>query len=125
VQSNSSIGSSGASEFGVCVGSTANSYREAAIAMPVPQTCDIVAIVELDVAGLPPGADRLVHAHSLRLARVGIGGLHRRIEFAGIRTLFARAVARAFAAAEGNVIVDAGGRQIDHHHAGLAVALEV
>jgi hypothetical protein len=32
---------------------------------------------------------------------------------------------RAFAAAKRNMIVDAGGRQIDHHHSGFGIALEV
>src|SRR3954469_21835415 len=59
------------------------------------------------------------------LAGIGIGGLHRRIELACIGALLAGAVARALPAAERHVIVDAGGRQIDHHHAGLAVALVV
>src|SRR5882757_7724215 len=58
-------------------------------------------------------------------AGIGIGSLHRRIEFARIGALLAGAVARALPAAERYVIVDAGGRQIDHHHAGLAVALVV
>ena len=63
--------------------------------------------------------------HHQALARVSIGGFHRGVELACIGALFARAVARAFASAERHVIVDTCGRQIDHHHARLAVALEM
>src|SRR6516164_8132012 len=51
--------------------------------------------------------------------------LHRREELGGVAPLLARAVARAFAAAEGDMVVDPGGGQVDHHHAGLGIALEV
>src|SRR6185369_5888565 len=58
-------------------------------------------------------------------SRQRIGGLDHGKEFPGVASLLARTVARAFAAAEWDVVVDPGGRQVDHHHAGLAAALEM
>src|SRR5579871_1733479 len=46
-------------------------------------------------------------------------------ELRGVTALLARAVARSLPAAEGHVVVDARGRKVDHHHAGLGIALEV
>src|SRR5882757_4983794 len=46
-------------------------------------------------------------------------------ELAGQLALLARAEAGVLAAAERHVVVDAGGRQVDHAHASLDVALEV
>src|SRR4051812_6212550 len=56
---------------------------------------------------------------------IDVGGLHDRIELDRVAALLARAVARAFAAAEGNVVVHAGGRQVHHDHARGGIALEV
>jgi hypothetical protein len=55
----------------------------------------------------------------------GIGSFHRGVKLRRITPLFARAVARSLAAAEGNVIVDPGRRRIDHDHTGLGLALEL
>src|SRR5690606_20299099 len=54
-----------------------------------------------------------------------VGGFHRGVELLGIAPLLARSVGRAFAATERHVVIDARGRQVDHHHACLGVALEV
>src|SRR3546814_15043144 len=56
---------------------------------------------------------------------LGVGGLHHGVELGGIATLLARAVARPLPASERDVVVDARGRQVDHHHPGLGIALEV
>ena len=88
-----------------------------------------------DITGIARRADR--HATTAvsgsanrdlqrqRLPREGVGRLHRGVELLGVGALLARAVARALPAAERHVVVDARRRQVDHHHAGLAVALEV
>src|SRR4030095_12108844 len=56
---------------------------------------------------------------------IHVRGLHRGVELHRVAALLARPVARAFAAAEGHVVVDARGRQVHHHHAGGRIALEV
>src|SRR5690606_36664711 len=54
-----------------------------------------------------------------------VAGLGLGEEVSGGEALFARAIAGLLRAAEGHVIVDAGGRQVDHGHARLGAALEV
>src|SRR6185503_3191199 len=54
-----------------------------------------------------------------------VGGLHHGVELLRVAALLARPVAGALAASERHVVVDASGRQVDHHHAGLGAALEV
>ena len=49
-------------------------------------------------------------SHKSRTARVNVGGLDRRVELHRIAALLARPIARALAAAERHVIVDAGRR---------------
>src|SRR5262245_26298037 len=56
---------------------------------------------------------------------IDIARLHRGVELDRIAALLARPVARAFAAAERHVVVDARGRQVHHHHARGGIALEV
>jgi len=60
-----------------------------------------------------------------RRSRRGVGGLDRGVEFDRVAALLARAVARAFAPAERHMVVDPGGRQVDHHETRLRVALEI
>src|SRR5258706_5070545 len=56
---------------------------------------------------------------------IDVGSLDHGVELHRVAALLARAVARAFAAAEGHVIVDARGRQVHHHHPRGGIALEV
>src|SRR3546814_18303883 len=51
--------------------------------------------------------------------------LHLRVIFDRGEPLFARAIARPARAAEGDMIVDSGGRQVDHDHPGADVAAEM
>src|SRR6476469_2488256 len=48
-----------------------------------------------------------------------------RIELDGVTTLFAGTEARSLSAAKRHMVVDAGDRQIHHHHARFGIALEV
>ncbi len=52
-------------------------------------------------------------------------GARRGEELHRLPALLARAVARGLGTAERHVIIDAGRRQIDHDHAGLAVLAEM
>src|SRR5690242_11179427 len=53
----------------------------------------------------------------------GVGGLDGRIELHRIATLLARPVTGTLATAERHMRIDAGGRQVDHHHARLRMPL--
>src|SRR5262249_10871830 len=79
------------------------------------------AVASRSSASLP----RLSLPAAGRRPRRDVGRLHAGVELPRIAALLAWSVARALAAAERHVIVDAGGGQVDHHHAGLRVALEV
>src|SRR5262249_53284778 len=92
--------------------------RRCLLDRPLSRTMTGSEITVLSLAAL-----RFRYVRSVEVERVG--GLHRGVELGGVAPLLARPVARAFAAPERHVIVDAGGRQIDHHHAGLGIALEV
>src|SRR5262245_19616857 len=75
--------------------------------------------------GMPTATRRAIEPMSEWRLRQRVGGLDRGVELDGIAPLLARTVARAFAAAERYVVIDPGGRQVHHHHAGLGVALEM
>src|SRR5690606_34194976 len=59
------------------------------------------------------------------LSRRRVGDLHLGEELIGVLALLLGAVARALGAAEGHVEIDARRRHVDHHHAGLGIALEM
>src|SRR5690606_23516109 len=67
----------------------------------------------------------LVYGRNNSTSSVGIGGLYLRIEFHGVAALLPGAIGGFLAAAKRHMIVDPGGGNIDHHHSGLAVALEM
>jgi hypothetical protein len=54
-----------------------------------------------------------------------ICGLDGRVKLRRVTSLLARTIALSFATAERHVITDPGGRQIDHHHPGFGIALEM
>src|SRR5215831_5191981 len=72
-------------------------------------------------AGFAGGSWSFMHYASGRNVRC----FDYREELYRVTTLLTWTVARALPPAERDVIVDSGGRQIDHHHACLRVALEV
>ncbi|TWA49151.1 hypothetical protein FB005_101545 [Sinorhizobium medicae] len=54
-----------------------------------------------------------------------VGGFDIGVEFSGVFALLARTVGGSLAAAERHVEVDTRRGQVEHHHAGLGIALEV
>ena len=70
---------------------------------------------------VPAGGRR----HRGKLSARHVGGLHRGVELDRVAALLARTEAGSLPAAEGHVVVHAGGRHVHHHHAGLRMPLEV
>src|SRR4051794_11685563 len=107
---------------------SANAFVVLASATENPSSSSISPMIPAHCSGSCPSQPPQT-INALRMAtlllRQRVGGLDRGVEFRGVAALLARAVARTLAAAERHVEVDAGGRQIDHHHACLGIALEV
>src|SRR5712671_313946 len=93
--------------------------------VPVAPLPSAVWISYLPTSRLSPRSGTGAEAAAVAVSGIDVGSLHDRIELHGVAPLLARAVARAFAAAERHVVIDPRGRQVDHHHPRGGIALEV